>query len=84
MNNQIITDPYFIKLQFSQEWIDIGIININSFTAIKEEYLKGEDENTEHYRWKAFHSFMQHNNLLSPEKFYMLYKIGKNEPDFSS
>jgi hypothetical protein len=83
MSNQIIEDPDFIKLQFSQEWIDVGILNTENFELIKQEYLKGEDERTEHYRWGAFKSFMQLGNFLSLQEFYNLYEIGKNDPDYA-
>lgn len=83
MSNQIIEDPYFLKLQFSQEWIDIGILTTDKFCSIKQEFLKGEDEFTEHYRWGAFRAFMQTRNSPSPEDFYALYKIGKNDPDYA-
>ncbi len=43
MSNQIIEDPDFIKLQFSQKWIDVGILTTENFDLIKQEYLKGED-----------------------------------------
>ncbi len=83
MSNQIIEDPYFSKLQFSQEWVDIGILTNDKFCLIKQEYLKGEDEFTEHYRWGAFRTFMQAQNSLSPEELHALYKIGKNDPDYA-
>lgn len=54
MNYQIIEDPDFVRLQFSKEWIDVGIITIENFTSIKKEYMKGKDHRTEHYRWAAF------------------------------
>lgn len=83
MGNQITEDPDFIKLQFSQEWLDVDITTNDNFASIKQEYLKGEDKSTEHYRWKAFRVFMQSNNFLSQEKFHILYKIGKNDPDYT-
>lgn len=83
MSNQIVEDPDFIKLQFSQKWIDVGILTPENFDSIKQEYLKGEDASTEHYRWGAFKSFMQLGNSLSPQEFYALYEIGKNDPDYA-
>lgn len=83
MNYEIIEDPLFLELQFSQEWIEVGIINIQIFASIKKEYMKGEDYRAEHYRWGAFRSFLQANDLLPKEKFYILYHLGKNDSDYS-
>lgn len=83
MNYQIIEDPNFVNLQFSQEWIDVGIITSEDFLSIKKEYIKGEDHRTEHYRWGAFRAFLEGNNFIYPEIFYKLYNLGKNDPDYS-
>ncbi|MEH2235304.1 hypothetical protein [Nostoc sp.] len=83
MNYQIIEDPDFVILQFSKEWIDVGIITIENFASIKKEYIKGEYQRTEHYRWGAFRAFLEANDFIPQEKFYILYKLGKNDPDYS-
>jgi len=83
MSNQLSKYPDFIKFQFSQEWIDVGILTLNNFTSLKQEYLKGEDKRTEHYRYGAFRAFIQANKIISSKNFYTLYKIGKNDPDYS-
>ena len=83
MNYEIIEDPLFLELQFSKEWIEVGIINIDIFASIKKEYMKGEDRRAEHYRWGAFRSFLQANDSIPQEKFYILYRLGKNDPDYS-
>lgn len=82
-SNKLSEDSDFVKLQFSQEWIDAGIVTTNNFTLIKQEYLKGEDEATEHYRYGAFHAFMRSNKNITSAKFYILYKIGKGDLDYS-
>jgi hypothetical protein len=83
MNYQIIEDPEFVKLQFSKEWIDLGIITSENFLSIKKEYIKGEDRRTEHYRWGAFRAFLEANSFIFPKTFYRLYNLGKNDPDYS-
>ena len=83
MNYQILEDSDFVRLQFSQEWIDLGIITIENFASVKKEYMKGEDHRTEHYRWGAYRSFIETNDFIPQEKLYILYKLGKNDPDYS-
>lgn len=81
--DEIIEDPLFTELQFSKEWIEAEIINIEVFASIKKEYIKGEDHRAEHHRWKAFRLFLQANDSIPEEKFNILYYIGKNDSDYS-
>ena len=83
MNQELIEDQIFKELEFNRKWIEAGIINSTNFEFIKKEYIKGEDKNTEHYRWGAFRRFMQANSVISEKIFYILYEIGKNDPDYS-
>lgn len=85
MDNQIIADPIFCELELNSDWIESGIIDNNTFSIIKKEYLKlkEEDSRTEHYRWAAFKEFLNLNNHLEAEVFYKLYNLGKNEPDYA-
>ncbi len=59
MNLKLIQDDTFKKLKFTQEWITLGLIDSKNFVGFKEKYLRGEDKNTEHYRWGAFWDFLQ-------------------------
>ena len=83
MCRKLIEDKIFQKLQFTQEWIDLGIINHRSFIKIKDKYLEGEDGSTEHYRWWTFIDFLQANHNLAQDKFYQIDNLGKNDPDFA-
>ncbi len=83
MNQEFIEDQIFKELKFNRKWINAGIINSANFESIKKEYTTGEDKNTEHYRWYAFQKLMQANSVISQKIFYILYDIGKNDPDYS-
>ena len=83
MCQKLIEDSIFKNLQFTKEWIDLGIINNKNFIKIKEKYLEGDDDNTEHYRWWAFTDFLQNNQNFAQEKFYQIDNLGKNDPDFA-
>ena len=83
MNHKISKDPIFSMLGMNSDWLEIGIITNDNFWSIKEEYLRGEDNNTEHYRWGAFNKFFKFNDPLESEIFYRLYNLGKNDPDLA-
>ncbi len=83
MSNLITEDPVFIELEFNQKWIEIGILNFDNFSVIKKEYLKGEDVRSEHYRWGAFKDFFKKSSSIKQSLFYILYDIGKNDPDYA-
>jgi hypothetical protein len=81
MNDLTIEDPLFAKLEFHHKWIEVGIITSENFVLIKQEYLKGEDPFSEHYRWGAFHKFMKQNKSIDIASFYLLYDLGENDAD---
>ncbi|MGL5875678.1 MAG: hypothetical protein ACRC2R_25500 [Xenococcaceae cyanobacterium] len=83
MQEKLIEDPVFDRLQFSQEWIDLGIITVDNFALIKKEYLKGKDLRTEHYRWGVFNVFIKNSDFIVRDKFYKLYQLGKKDPDYA-
>ena len=84
MNNSLIKDHIFNELKFTKEWIDIGIVNSENFTYLKERYLKGEDTSTEHYRWEAFVKFIKENKEnLTQEIIHKTYCLAKDDPDIA-
>jgi hypothetical protein len=83
MDELISEDRIFNELSFSKQWVDTGIVTADSFTKIKKEYLKGEDRNAEHYRWGAFKAFIKKNDLIDTDKFYTIYGLAKNDPDYA-
>jgi hypothetical protein len=71
----------FRILKFSQAWIDLGIITPAKLRQLETVWATGEDLNTEHYRWGAFHDFIKSKALLNEETANALYKLGENDPD---
>jgi hypothetical protein len=82
MSHNITEDPIFLKLQFTSQWIDLGILTAKNLKLIREEYSKGEDLNPEHYRWRVFKDFIANNNYIEREKFFLIYELGQNDPDY--
>jgi hypothetical protein len=71
----------FQILEFSQEWIDLGIITPDKLKQLETLWATGEDMNTEHYRWGAFLDFIKSEALLDEEMANALYELGGNDPD---
>ena len=81
MTNNFSEDPIFHKLQFTKEWIEIGVVDSENFVRYKKRYLEGENTCTEHYRYGAFRDFIRKNKKISPETLSAIYNLGKNDPD---
>jgi hypothetical protein len=71
----------FQILEFSQEWIDLGIITPAKLKQLETLWTTREDVNTEHYRWGAFLDFIKSKVLLDAETANALYELGENDPD---
>ena len=82
MSEDLMKDPVFEKLKFTQEWIETGMIDYQSFIKIKEKYLE-ENDNSEHYRWLAFRNFLKDNKNVSAKVLHKIYLIGQQDSDYA-
>lgn len=73
----------FDKLEFTKEWIDLGIVTPEKLSELEIEWNKGEDTNTEHYRWRAFRDFLSANEYLDFTTLRKLHELGENDSDFT-
>jgi hypothetical protein len=71
----------FRELEFSQEWIELGVLSPAKLKQIEDEWNVSDDRNTEHYRWRVFLDFMQSQSSLEPVTARRLYELGKGDPD---
>ncbi len=71
------------ELEFTQEWIELGILTPEKLDEIEVEWSTSADRNTEHYRWRAFLDFIQSRSLLDERTLRCLYRLGANDPDRS-
>jgi len=77
MNDQEILS----KLQLNSRWIELGIITPDLLEEFRKEYESGGDQNSEHYRWRAFSHFVRANEILPQETVRALYGLGDSDPD---
>ena len=68
-------------LGFTQAWYTLGIVDESVLDRAKAHWDTGEDDNTEHYRWRAFKEFLTTRRPLSPELATALYELGAADAD---
>lgn len=68
-------------LGFTKEWINSGILNAETLERFLKEYSEGLDRDTEHYRWRAFESFMRGKPSIDETTARSLYQLGENDLD---
>ena len=69
------------SLGFTPKWVELDILTPETEEELLSEYRKGEDPYPEHYRWRAFHKFIQTNENLSPDTLRAIYNLGLEDSD---
>ena len=79
MHDESVTEgPH--PLGFNDEWLRLEIVSTERIRELLDEYETGEDPNPEHYRWRAFVSFLDQQPTLSEAKLVSLYRLGESDP----
>jgi hypothetical protein len=68
-------------LGFTPAWYAVGVVDQSFLARARIEWDKGEDDNTEHYRYWAFREFVAARRPLSPELAVALYELGAADAD---
>lgn len=77
-----MTDADIIDhLQFSPAWFEAGIITTEYLALIVQAFRLEDDPNAEHWRWRAFKTFLDTKEPLTPKQCYQLYRLGQHDPD---
>lgn len=69
------------RLGFTPAWYALGVVDDALLARQQAEWDKGEDHNTEHYRYGAFRAFLAAHRPLSPELAAALFELGAMDPD---
>lgn len=56
---EITLDTMLSQLGYSRKWIDNGILTETLLKQQLQEFNSGEDDNTEHYRFRTLTAFLQ-------------------------
>ena len=68
-------------LGFTPAWFTLGVVSDAVLMRLRAEWDKGEDDNTEHYRYWAFREFLAAHQPLTPELAAALFDLGAADPD---
>ena len=68
-------------LGFTPEWYTLGIVDDALLDRLRADWDKGDDPNTEHYRYRAFSDFVLVHQPLSPALAIALYELGSRDAD---
>jgi hypothetical protein len=66
---------------FTRRWFELGLIPAELLARMRVEWDKGEDDNSEHYRYWAFREFLTAHRPLTPELAAALFDLGAADPD---
>lgn len=53
------------KLEYTQNWLDFGILSEEFLVKQLAEFEQGEDKNTEHFRYATFSQFIRKHDRFS-------------------
>jgi hypothetical protein len=70
-------------LQFSERWLELGLLTEDKLSVLGQEYKTSDDKNTEHYRYRIFRDYLVSHRPLSRLIAEALYDLGEADPDFS-
>ena len=70
-------------LGFTPAWSALGVVDDAVLAWQRTEWDKGEDDNTEHYRYWAFREFLAAHRPLAPELAAALFELGESDPDWA-
>lgn len=78
-----VTDPaeFARRLGYTPAWYALGVVDDALLARQQVEWDKGEDQNTEHYRYGAFRAFLAAHRPLAPELAAALFELGAMDPD---
>ena len=66
---------------FTPAWFALGVITDAQLMPLRAEWARGEDQNPEHYRWRAFLGFLDTERPLTPSVASALYHLGAVDAD---
>jgi hypothetical protein len=75
-----VTD-FGARLGFTPAWYGLGIVDEAFLERARARWDKGDDSNTEHYRWWAFSEFLAARRPLAPDLASALYSLGAGDAD---
>ncbi|MEJ8843430.1 hypothetical protein WG954_13660 [Lacibacter sp. H375] len=80
---EIALDTMLSQLGYSRKWIDNGILTETLLKQQFQEFNLGEDDNTEHYRFRTLAAFLQASTFKKERILEGILEILENDSDQS-
>jgi hypothetical protein len=68
-------------LRFCEDWQTLGWLDIEELDSLYAEYHRGDDKNTEHYRYKMFRKGIAKRIPLTNDHIEQCLSLAEKEPD---
>lgn len=68
-------------LNYTQKWLDYGLLTEEKLQSQLAELAKGEDSNTEHYRYGQFLNWLNAKDKLTDLEIEHFIELAKDDPD---
>ena len=69
------------ELEFNEKWFDLGFVSSETLKELWADFQTGEDNNKEHYRWRAFTHYLKINKDIDENDLRKLYRLGETDAD---
>ena len=85
MTNKELTDKLG-KIGYTPLWLDYGVLTIDFLIEQEQSFDKGDDQNTEHYRYHAFRDYLNSKTNLDDLEFdnYLKLTLADTDPLMAS
>ena len=80
---EITLDTMLSQLGYSRKWIDNGILTETLLKKQLQEFNSGEDDNTEHYRFRTLIAFLQSITFKKERTLEVILEILEEDSDQS-
>jgi hypothetical protein len=81
MNKTSDIQQILLEFDFDEKWFDLGFVSSEKLYELWADFQTGEDDNKEHYRWRAFTNYLETNNEIGENNLKELYRLGENDTD---
>lgn len=69
------------ELEFNEDWFDLGFVSTEKLHELWQDFQTSDDKNKEHYRWRAFISYLETNKEITEKELEELYRLGEIDND---
>ena len=71
------------RLDYSQKWLDCGLLTESMLTEQIKELDSGDDDNTEHYRYRTLTNYLNFQSSFDDPTLRNIIELLRNDPDKS-